>query len=739
MKRPQKQYSQFVTFFFLVFSFSVYAQPDVADFKEIFQLRISETKTPIKIDGILDDPSWQTANIGGDFWQKVPFFAEGADPKTEVKLTYDDNNLYVAAKCYQKEKIIVQSLKRDEYWDNDGIAIILDPLNTRTNAFLFGVTAAGAQWDGLRASGDINSDWSNKWFSEVKVFEEYWSMEMAIPLRILRFSPDSDTWGMNFVRNHRNENEYHNWTAVPESFWPPDPAFAGSLIFETPPKPKKGNFNIIPFVTSSVTKARNEKTKLDADLGLDARVSITPTLNLDLTFNPDFSQIEVDELVTNLTRFSIFLPEKRTFFLENSDLFSDSGYPDVRPFFSRTIGLDSKRQAVPILYGARLTGNLTKTIRLGVMNIHSLASNNSNAQNQSALTIQKQFGRSFVKGMFLNRQGFDDFSAVDGDYGRNSSLEAAYVRDDGQLSTWIGIHHSFKPEVSGNTGFYTAGIEFNNPKWEGILAGAITQENYFADMGFVARIENYDAVRDSVVRIGFNDNIANLSYRIRPKTGIITRHNISTNNQAIFNPDWTLNERTNGLNYSIAFRSTAEFEIGYTSTGIALLFPFSFVSDGLALPAEQYDFSFLSAGFSSDERKLISYGFEGRTGGFYNGKLNQANADINFRVQPWGNLGFGYQWNKLDFPDEYGEETITALLSKLEIGFNKNLLWTTLFQFLDQSEYMGINSRLQWRFAPMSDVFLVFVDNYDVFNGIGGPKDIQSNNRALIFKINYWY
>jgi hypothetical protein len=738
----QRQKNYHLLFFILIISglsFSAIAQPEVTEFKDIFQLKIKKTDTPIKIDGILDDESWLTANVGGNFWQKVPFFAEGADPNTEVRLTYDDNNLYVSAKCYQKEKIIIQSLKRDEYWDSDGIAIILDPLNTRTNAFLFGVTAAGAQWDGLRASGDINSDWSNKWYSDVHVTQDYWSMEMAIPLRILRFSPDQDSWGMNFVRNHINENEYHNWTAVPESFWPPDPAFAGSLIFETPPIPKKGNFNIIPYITSSLTKQRDIDPKITANTGLDARVSVTPTLNLDLTFNPDFSQIEVDELVTNLTRFSIFLPEKRTFFLENNDLFADFGYPDVRPFFSRTIGLDSRRQAVPILYGARLTGNLTNTLRLGVMNIHSLASDNSNAQNQSAFSMQKLFGRSFVKGMLLNRQGYDDFSAVEGDYGRNTSLEAAYVRDDGQVSAWVGIHHSFKPEVSGNTGFYTAGFEFNNPAWEGIIASAITQENYFADMGFVARIQNYDAVRDTIIRIGFNDNIANLTYRIRPLKGIVARHNFNVNNQVIFNPDWTLNERTNQLSYSMAFRNTARFNVGYTSTGIDLLFPFSFVSDGLPLEAKQYDFSFVSAGYSSDERKLISYGINGRTGGFYNGRLNQANADVNFRVQPWGNLSFGYQWNQLDFPEEYGQETITAFLSTLEIGFTQNLLWTTLFQYIDQSEFMGINSRLMWRFAPMSDIFLVYVDNYDVFNGIGGPRDIQSNNRALVFKINYWY
>lgn len=702
-------------------------------------MKISETSTPVVVDGILNDAAWSKANIGTDFWQKVPFFAEGADPKTEVMLSYDETNLYVAAKCYQKEGIIVQSLKRDEYWDNDGIAVILDPLNTRTNAFLFGVTAAGAQWDALRASGDLNSDWSNKWYSDVLVTDEYWSMEMAIPLRILRFSPDKDSWGLNFVRNHRNENEYHNWTAVPESFWPPDPAFAGTLKFDTPPIPKKGNFNLIPFVTASVGKTADQDADFTYNAGLDARTSITATLNLDLTINPDFSQIEVDELVTNLTRFNIFLPEKRTFFLENSDLFSDYGYPEVRPFFSRRIGLDSERQAVPILYGARLTGNLTPTIRMGLMNIHSLKSENTLAQNQSAVSVQKLFGRSYIKGMVLNRQAYDEFSPVKGDYGRNTSLDAAYISDNGQFSTWASMHHSFKDEVTDKTGFYTGGMQFTNPNWDVLFGTGITQENYYADMGFVARIENYDAVRDTVIRRGFHDNLLNATYRVRPTKGIVTRHNYSLNNRMYFDLDGTFNERENQAQYSVAFRSTAEFDIRVTNRELQLNYPFSFVSDGEPLPVDRYEFTSVQASFDSDERKMVSYGVGGSTGSFYNGSLHQLSSEINFRVQPWGNLGFEYQWNKLEFPDQYGEATIAALLSKLEIGFNKNLLWTTLFQYIDQSDFLGINSRLQWRFAPMSDLFVVVVDNYDVFQGMAGPRDITSNNRALILKVNYWY
>ncbi len=725
-----------IVYFFI--SHSLAGQVPVEDFKKVFRLEITEAPSPVIIDGKLDDAAWAVANIGTDFWQKVPFFAEGADPRTEIMLTYDDDNLYVAAKCFQKEDIIIQSMKRDEYWDNDGIAIVLDPLNARTNGFLFGTSAAGQQWDALRSPDDINSDWSNKWYSEVQVAEDYWSMEMAIPFRILRFNPDQKEWGMNFVRNHINENEYHNWTAVPESFWPPDVAFAGALVFDKAPVPKKGNFNLIPYVTGSISKTAGEETDFSANAGLDARVSITPTLNLDLTFNPDFSQIEVDELVTNLTRFNIFLPEKRTFFLENGDLFADYGYPGVRPFFSRRIGLDNDRQAVPILYGARLTGNLNNSTRIGLMNIHSLKGDNTPAQNQSAISAQKNFGRSFVRAMFLNRQAFDEAETIDQDFGRNTSLEAGYVSDNGKVSFWGGAHHSFKPDIEEKTGFYTYGFAYTDPSWEILVASATVQENYFVDMGFAQRIENFDALRDSTIRVGFNDNVAEFTYRIRPKEGKVTRHNFTLSNVYYTNPDWSFNELVNGLRYSVQFRNTSEFDIGYERNEVELLFPFSFVSEGEPLPTERYKFGNVSSSYSSDERKLINYGVGAQTGGFYNGNLSRANADINFRVQPWGNLGFGYQWNKLDFPQAFGDEIITAFLANLEIGFNRNLLWTTLFQFVGQNEFMGINSRLQWRFAPMSDMFLVFVDNYDVFN-TGTQRDIQTNNRAVVLKVNYWY
>lgn len=728
-----------VSFAIVLFSAIIYAQPAVEDFKKVYRFDMQSVSGKIVIDGKLDEEAWKQTSVGGNFWQKVPYFAEGADPPTEIRLTHDEENLYISAICYQSKKPIIQSLKRDEYWDNDGIAIILDPLNTRTNAFLFGVTAAGAQWDALRSqTSGINSDWSNKWDSAVNVADDYWSMEMAIPLRILRFDPKSKEWGMNFVRNNLNDSEYHNWTAVPESFWPPDPAFAGSLVWDEAPKASKGNFNLIPYVSGGIEKSRDIDTDYNFNTGLDARASVTSTLNLDLTLNPDFSNIEVDELRTNLTRFNIFLPEKRTFFLENSDLFADFGIGGARPFFSRTIGLDSRRQTVPILYGMRLTGNITPSSRIGVMNVHSLKSENTAAQNQSAISYQKRFGRSIIQGMFLNRQAFDGKNTISRDYGRNTSIEAIYTSDDGKYVLASSMHHSFKDNISEDRGFYTAFAGFTNPNWEIGSDNVFMQKNYYADMGFVARIENYDAENDEIVRLGYIQNSTFVEYKYRPKGGNIARHNFGIDNEIILNTDGSFNERNSSMSYVMVLRSRAEIGITLSNTELDLLFPFSFLSEGVPLPSQKYNFTFVNGRFTSDDRKAFSYSAEGRIGSFYNGSLYQLAINTNYRITPWGNLGIGYQHNELKFPDEYGEGTISAMLGKMEIGFNTNLLWTTLFQFQDQNEFMGINSRLQWRFAPMSDLFLVYIDNYDVFNQALG-RQVQNNNRALVCKINYWY
>lgn len=732
---PYKLNSHFLLFVLLMYSTSLWAQPEVSEFKNVFRVENNRTNEVIKIDGILDEAVWKGSNMATDFYQKTPFFAKEADPKTEVRFTYDDDYLYMAAMCIQENPVVIKSLKRDEFWDNDGIAMILDPLNTRTNAFLFGVTAAGAQWDAQYApDSGINSDWSNKWKAEVKVYDGYWTAEIAVPFKILRYSDTDIVWGLNIVRGIQGLNEFHNWTAVPESFWPPNPAFAGAMIWDAPPTKKSGNYNIIPYVTSSLLKERGEKAALKANAGLDARFAITSTMNADVTINPDFSQIEVDEQVTNLTRFSIFLPEKRTFFLENSDIFGNFGLGPVNPFFTRRIGIDENGQAVPLLYGLRATGNVSKDVRVGVMNTHTGKSEETIGQNQTAIAVQKRFGLSTIQGLFVNQQGFDNFNPIDKSFSRNAGLEGKYKSDDGKTELYGSLHQSFKDGYQDKTGFYNFGAGYQNASWNVQTSMMIVQENYFTDMGFNLRVDNYDAERDTSIRLGFNQTFSTIDYTIRPQEGKVQRHQFGFENFMVFNPDWSFNERLNRLRYFLRFQNTSEFNVRLDNNAVELLFPFSFVSDAETLPVGRYNFTSLNLEFNSDSRKLLQYELGTKVGQFYNGTLAQFDAGINYRVQPWGNFGITYQYNQLDFPDPYGNTTITALRAKVEIGFSRNIIWTTLFQFVEQSDYMGINSRLQWRFAPMSDLFLVFIDNYDVLG-----QTAQNNNRALALKLNYWY
>ena len=713
----------------------LFAQPAVEQFKDIFRVENNRAIDPINVDGILDEDIWKSSNIATDFYQKTPYYAEGADPRTEVRFTYDDEYLYMAAMCVQKNPVIIQSLKRDEFWNNDGIAMILDPLNTRTNAFLFGVTAAGAQWDAQFAQNSgINADWSNSWKAEAKVYDGYWTAEIAVPFKILRYNEVNITWGLNIVRGIQGINEFHNWTAVPESFWPPNPAFAGAMVWDTPPTKKSGNYNIIPYVTSTILKEKDKKTALRANAGVDARFALTSTLNADVTINPDFSQIEVDEQVTNLTRFSIFLPEKRTFFLENSDVFGNFGLGPVTPFFSRRIGLDENGQAVPLLYGLRATGNISDDVRIGIMNTHTTANEDNTGQNQAAFSVQKRFGLSNVQALFANRQAFDKFDPIKKDFSRNASLEGLFKTDDGQKTVWVGVHQSYKDGFNNKNGFYNLGGEYQNPQWNIRSSGMIVQDNYFTDLGFNLRIDNYDAIRDTSIRLGFNQWESSIDYTIRPQEGKIQRHNFGIENTLTYNPDWSFNERNNRLSYFLRFQNTSEIAVRLTNDEVELQFPFSFVSDGEPLPADRYNYSSINFEYNSDGRKLFQYELSTRVGELYNGTIQQFMLGANYRVQPWGNFGIQYQYNNLVFPTPYGNGKITALLSKVEIGFTRDLIWTTLFQFVDQADFMGINSRLQWRFAPMSDLFLVYIDNYDFL-----PNMIETNNRAIALKINYWY
>jgi Domain of unknown function (DUF5916)/Carbohydrate family 9 binding domain-like len=700
-------------------------------------LNIKKATAPIQLDGDLSESDWQTADKAADFWRKFPDNKIKAINKTEAHVTYDDHFLYVGITCFDSGGTrIVQTLKRDVgFWESDGVSIVLDPQGRKANGFLFGVNASGSQTDMLLSLTNTNENWDNKWFSKTKQYIDRWVVEMAIPFKILRYESGRKTWKINFVRNDTRRGEYHTWTLVPLFVDGIDLGYTGTLQWDAPPPFEKSNVTLIPYVTGSTYKdfqnAQNSDNKPNA--GLDAKMSVSTALNLDLTVNPDFSQIDVDEQVTNLTRFNIFYPERRTFFLENSDILSELGSPPLRPFFSRRIGLNENNRPVPIYYGARLSGNLTNKLRINALNMHTGGQTNGLTQNFSALGLQQSLdsGRSFTKLFLLNRQGFDGKSIQQDHYGRNIGSETYLVTRDNKWGGWLCYHTAFKPNVKTENKAWLAGFEYRDDNLQFLMDWNGVGKNYQTDMGIVPRLENYDAQNDTTIRLGFTHNYDELNYSYYPKNQRVNRYWFGFENYTVFNTDYSLNEQFNRLRTFIFFKNTSELRFRFDVSNVNLPFATDFLGEGVPLPPKNYKMASINIEYAADRRKKLSWNVSLTQGGFYDGSKTTFKGGINYRLQPLGNFGLDAQYNRLRFGAPYKSGELWLMSSKIELNFSQNLFWTTFFQYNTQSKNFNINSRIQWRFKPMSDVFLVYTDNYL-------PESFQKVNRALVFKVNYW-
>ncbi len=715
------------------------------------QIHIKKATSPLKIDGDLSEAAWANAEKVRSFRVHYPQNGDSARLGTEAQLTYDDHFIYVGFTCFDDGKYVVQSLKRDvDFWSSDAMEVLFDPIESQVNGVLFGVNTEGVQSEGILAGDDPDWAWDNKWFSEVRKAAGRWTVEIAIPFKTLRYDPKKTTWSINFARNAiENGGQYYTWTRVPQQFDGISLAFMGTLVWDAPPPSEKSNVAFIPYVGGGVSKDYLNKKNAETvkSVGLDAKVALTASLNLDATINPDFSQIEVDEQVTNLTRFNVIFPERRTFFLENSDVLTQFGIPPARPFFSRRIGLDDNNQTVPILYGVRLSGNLTPSVRVNAFNMHTKTAGTNDGNNYSAVAVQKSFwGRSFVKAGLLNRQGFSKFDPDKADYGRNLMLVTSLRSKDNKWEVWGEGHRAFKRGVTKDNNYASTGFEYKNNNWGILQDFTHIGTNYYADMGNLNRIENYDAVRDTTVRLGFTHSFTQIDYAMRPKNSEVAEHAAGIENYVVWNPNGSLNEWFNRFRYFLTFRNTSSVQIRIDRTNVDVPFPFSF-SDNNALIFGKYNYTYSSIDFQSDNRKALSGTFRYTSGEFYNGSQIGLSASATYRIQPWGRFSLKMNWNRIKLPpNDPSVSGVTKLLlvsPKSEISFNRNVHWTTFFQFNTQSNNFNINSRLQWRFRPMSDFFLVYTDNYfadeerDLVRNVSYSR-FDKKNRALVCKLTYW-
>jgi hypothetical protein len=717
-------------------------QRDGETFQKDYQVHITRTAEPVKIDGELDESIWRTTPPLSSFWKKFPNDEGKAITKTEARIAYDDKFLYVAFTVYDSGKVFIQSLKRDVGHDgNDCVALILDPVNKRTNGFFFVVNAFNAQSeDQISGTGErITFSWDNKWYSATKRYADKWTAEMAIPFKTLRYTADKLIWGINFLRVDTKTNEYSMWTHVPVNFRTYDLGYTGALIWPEPPPKPGSNTVLIPYLTGGVNedKSNGKPWEATGNAGFDGKLALSSSLNLDMTVNPDFSQIEVDKQVTNLTRFNIFLPEKRTFFLENASLFSSYGIPQVRPFYSRSIGLDKNGNKIPILLGARLTGNVSKSTRIGLFNMQTGSKADYSPENYTAATInQSVLKRSTLNIYFLNRQGFLSDSAKKTDplaaYGRNLGGEFNFTNLKGTWNGWAGYHQSFKPGISTDNKFIDLGGSYNGRNFSAMIDMNNIGTNFYTDMGYTERIENHDAAKDTIIRMGYKQVFNEISYRIRPTKTKVSSWQFQFTNSFVFNPNNSLNERNHSLGLNLMYWNTAQLFVTLNNYEVHLLFPASFTGQ-TPLPTDTYRYSNGTFGYQSDFRKPLSYYATVGGGGFYNGSYQSFIGGITWRRQPHLNVDLRAEYDKLSFPGSYGSTELFLIAPKIEINFSTSLFWTTFIQYNTQRNNFNVNSRFQYRFRPMSDFFLVYTDNYYT------DPLFRNKNRALVFKLNYWF
>jgi len=341
-----------------------------------------------------------------------------------------------------------------------------------------------------------------------------------------------------------------------------------------------------------------------------------------------------------------------------------------------------------------------------------------------------------IKGYFLNRENFisveeEKKNPLD-KYGRNAGVSFNYSNATGTVGYWANYNLSMKPTIKDLNNYYEIGANYDSRKFGFVVDLANVGKNYYTDMGFVQRIENYDALRDTVIRVGYKHIFSEISYNVLPTKGKIGRIEATVQNLMVVNPDNSFNEWESSLNIKTDFKNASSLKIALSNNITNLLFATSF-TNGEPLPAKQYQYAKFGIGYSSDMRKLFGWSSEISFGQFYNGTVQSLAAGINWRSQPHLNLRLNAQFNDIQLPGVYGSKQLFLVAPRIEYNFNTKLFWTTFIQYNTQSNNFNINSRLQYRYKPMSDFFLVYTDNY-----FTDPL-FKSKNRALVFKISYWF
>ncbi len=717
-------------------------------------LNIKKATAKITLDGIMDEVDWQTADIATHFKQYFPFDSSYSKIQTEVRMTYDDHFIYLFAIMHNlgPRKYVTPSLRRDFRGEaNDAFTVTIDTYKDRTNAFQFGVNPFGVQREGLISNGGTNTDdlslsWDNKWYSETRILEDSWVCELAIPFKTIRYKHGLDSWNINFYRIDSHYTERSTWTPVSRAYPIFNLASIRELRWDKPLQKPGGNISVIPYVAARNIENFEEGTPRDRapTTGADAKIAVGPALNLDLTVNPDFSQVEVDQQVTNLNRFEIFYPEKRQFFLENADLFANFGYSNVRPFFSRRIGVTrdpSTGQNIQnqIYGGARLSGKINNNWRVGLLNMQAAEQKSADlpSLNYTVGAVQRKiFARSNIGLIAINKQSLNNTpyektpdSLSTNSFNRLIGVDYNLASKDNRWTGKAFYHRSFNQHKTDSSYAATVQFVYQVPHLEIDFLGQDIGANFDPQVGYLPRKHYKRAAPEAY-------------YSYYPKSKIINNHGPGTDWDYLWNETYGTLDWDGNLWYQVKFQNTATSYARFRRDYVFLFFPFDPTNTGgLELPSHTgYYWNSIIFSHTSNARKKLFFNFQSRIGQYYNGHRQNIDGSVSYRLQPHVVLSLDFSYNRIRLPKPYKSADLILLSPKFDFTFSRKLFWTSYIQYNNQIKNININSRLQWRFRPVSDLFLVYTDNYfaETFNDghflyIGQPK-----LRAVVLKLTYW-
>ena len=688
------------------------------DYEAARQLKVAtavRVREGIVLDGRLDESDWNLAVQVGEFVQQQPRTGELSPEPTEVRFLYDDDNLYIGVFLYDSGTPIVTSMSYDfQPRESDNINIVIDSLHDRRSGFSFTANPAGGKRDQQIANdGQANLEWKGVWDVRTNVNSEGWTAEFQIPFKTLRFSSSaSQEWGLNMGRRTLRLNENAQWTPVPIRYSQFRVSMAGTLTGLENIRQGR-NLKITPFATAGVIQSRQPDGQVetiqslsrlkDYDGGVDLKYSITPSLTLDATYRTDFAQVEVDQQQVNLTRFSLFFPEKRDFFLENTGNFSFGAGVGFRPrnanlvpFFSRRIGL-AQGTPIPIVGGSRVSGRVDQyDIGLLAMKTEEAGTIPSNTYLVGRIK-RNLFRNSWVGGIVTNRD-----SSIAGDYNRVYGTDVHFQFYE-NLEFDSYLLRSDTPDRSGKNqaGKFQAAWIGNELRVGGEYS--TVQTNFNPEVGFIRRrnMSLYSGEFTLTPRLTGSETIQSLTFGSR-----LDYYQGGTTEK--------VETRTQEVTVGMTFENSAFVTFITTQTFDRLVDPFPIRSE-LSILAGDYKYLTYTADAGTNPSRKISGNAEVTWGEFWNGRQRSLGGGLSLKPDYHLNMSLNYRRDHVRLAE--GAFTTDLLGARVAYGFTPRTFLNAFFQYNTDTNQFSSNIRFNIIHRPLSDLYLVYNDTRDTDRG----------------------